>query len=631
MNPGNSLYDLAKEIAGTPTFISIQKSSAGWEIIYSVDSFAEENSTKSELRKFVSVYSQEFKFVSSFELSKEVKFRQIHPNKNITVTGKLFKKDNSSRAEISIAFENGIVNKKLEGVTEFYADSYFASPNPWFLDKYFLFIGEKKLEGSDFLYCETFGERYDDKRCPTLILLNLDTFDLKEIPIDGFYPMSPVFISDDVIMLQGYPMESHKLGIKYCLNRPTQIILYNLKLKSIEIISDPKNSARSPRLVESFVYFLEGPLYYSHFPACDLICYDIESKSKNVISKILEKDYFEELLPFQSNCKSLIINPIIGTVKKPFTLGLNTIPLECEGVVIAAVDDYVFIDKGYLSSSINKVDHRLFVKKNQSACASIFKNIDSSKLKGIEMTIKNKSPNCEMILFKIKNARNSKVILWPHGGPNSSCMDHDNEVLPILLNAGYDVARINYTGSCGYSREAIEELVIGQQDIEDTFQIATDLGHSYNKLVMLGGSHGGFISATMIGKYPEMFSAAVLMNPVIDLYSMIQGSDIYDWSFGQLQQPFSLERIYTDLDFLKMLRDASPARYAQNIKCPILLLLGEKDRRVPMTAQGLFLRKLVNPALIKTLIYSDSDHSLDSNTSRWDVPFQILDFLKEMM
>ena len=632
MNPGDPLFGLAKEIAETPTFISVQKSLAGWEIIFTIDSFVEENSTKSETKKFVAVYNQEFEPVSSFELSKEIKFRQVHPNKNITIIGKLFKKDNSPSTEISIIFENGIVNKKLEEVIEFYTDSYFASPNPWFLDKYFLFIGEKKLEESEFLYCETFGEKYDDNRCPILMVLDLDTFDLQEIPIDGFHPMSPVFVSEDAIMLQGYPMGSHKLGVKYCLNRPTQIILYNLKSKSIELISDPKKSARSPRLVDSFIYFLQGPLYYSHFPACDLIRYDIESKAKTVIcSKVLENDYFEELLPDQSNCKSLIINPIIGTVKRPFTLGLNTIPLECDGVVIAAVDDYIFIDKGYLNSSINESEYRLFVIKNQATCASIFKNIDTPKLKEIVKTIKKKSSNCEMILFKLRNTLNSKVILWPHGGPNSSCMDHDNEVIPILLNAGYDLARINYTGSCGYSQKAIEELVIGQQDIEDTFQIATEFGQSYDKLVMMGGSHGGFISATMIGKYPEMFSAAVLLNPVIDLYSMILVSDIYDWSFGQLQQPFNLGRIYNDLDFLKMLRDASPSRYAQNIKCPVLLLLGEKDRRVPMAAQGMFLRKLINPSLIKTLVYSDSDHSLDSDTSKWDVPFQIIDFLKQVL
>ena len=251
--------------------------------------------------------------------------------------------------------------------------------------------------------------------------------------------------------------------------------------------------------------------------------------------------------------------------------------------------------------------------------------------KALEKILTKKGPNIEVVLYKLKNSHNSKIILWPHGGPNSSCLDHDNEMIPILLHAGFDLARINYTGSVGYSQKAIEELVIGQQDIEDTFQTAKELEKSYEKLIMMGGSHGGFISATMVGKYPDMFSAAVLMNPVIDLYSMALVSDIYDWPFGQLQQSFNLVRIYNDLDFIKMLRDASPGRYAHNIKCPILLLLGEKDRRVPMAAQGMFLRKLIDRSLIRTIVYPDSDHSLDSDSSKWDVPFQIVDFLKKVL
>ena len=35
----------------------------------------------------------------------------------------------------------------------------------------------------------------------------------------------------------------------------------------------------------------------------------------------------------------------------------------------------------------------------------------------------------------------------------------------------------------------------------------------------MGGSHGGYLTALLSAKYPEMFSGAILRNPVIDLPS----------------------------------------------------------------------------------------------------------------
>jgi acylaminoacyl-peptidase len=624
------LYPLAEKIADLPSFISVQKSFFGWEITFTTDSLTEEdNNIKSKSRKFVSLFDRQFNPVSTFEIPKEVKFRHVHPGKNLTIFGTITKDNDSSVAEITILLGGKIIKKKLENVCDFYTDSYFVSPNPWGSDKYFILMVEKKPEGKGFQFNETFGEKYDGKRNPTMMLLDLNSLEVEDIPLlelAGYYPMSPQFVDKDSIVFQGYSNSSHKLGIRYCLNRPTAIIVYNLVTKKIHFISGKEFSARSPRLVGSSIYYLRGPLYYSHFSACDLVQYDLKSETDTVIIPNECMDHFEELLPIQSNCQALVMNPIVGTTKQIISPNSKSGPCELNGIVLAAIDDYIFLDTGIIDGSQN--NYRISVLKNDEICACLFKYEKIPEITGLEKTFFKINSNAEYVLYKLKGSTNSEVILWPHGGPNSSCIDFNNEVIPLLLHAGFDIARINYTGSVGYSKKAIDELIIGQQDITDTLNAAEELQKSYQKLIMMGGSHGGFISATMVGKYPEMFSAAVLMNPVIDLYSMITTSDIYDWSFGQLQYPFSVEKIYVDSEFMKMLQDASPGRYAHNIKCPILLLLGEKDRRVPMGSQGLFLRKLAN-RLIDTLVYPDSDHSLDAEMSKWDIPFQIIKFLQK--
>ena len=40
-----------------------------------------------------------------------------------------------------------------------------------------------------------------------------------------------------------------------------------------------------------------------------------------------------------------------------------------------------------------------------------------------------------------------------------------------------------------------------------------------SKVVVMGGSHGGYLTAHLSAKYPEMFRGAILRNPVIDLVS----------------------------------------------------------------------------------------------------------------
>ena len=73
-------------------------------------------------------------------------------------------------------------------------------------------------------------------------------------------------------------------------------------------------------------------------------------------------------------------------------------------------------------------------------------------------------------------------------------------------------------------------------DVKDVVDIIKHLSDKAlvdsSKLVLLGGSHGGFLVTQLSGQYHHMnWKACIARNPVVDLSSKLEGTDIPDWGY----------------------------------------------------------------------------------------------------
>lgn len=95
---------------------------------------------------------------------------------------------------------------------------------------------------------------------------------------------------------------------------------------------------------------------------------------------------------------------------------------------------------------------------------------------------------------------------------------------------------INYRGSIGAGQDSVNFLLgrIGTSDVADCIQAIDEAFSKYswldpNRVILVGGSHGGFLVTHLSGQYPTKFKVVVARNPVIDVASMSIISDIPDW------------------------------------------------------------------------------------------------------
>jgi dipeptidyl aminopeptidase/acylaminoacyl peptidase len=226
-----------------------------------------------------------------------------------------------------------------------------------------------------------------------------------------------------------------------------------------------------------------------------------------------------------------------------------------------------------------------------------------------------------------RNAQNAAIV-YIHGGPAVQAENSFNRFIQHIVNQGYMVIAPNYRGSSGYGKAFQEANLfdMGGGDLQDILA-ATDflLQTGYpdkRKLVVMGGSYGGYLTMMAVTKAPELWAAGVPIVPFVNWFTEMRNED----PILQQSDRATMGDPETNPDFF---RERSPLFFVDRIKAPLLLLAGAHDPRCPPeeTMQVVeAVKKLGGTADHK--IYNDEGHGFARVENQMDAYQRVTNFLK---
>ncbi len=179
------------------------------------------------------------------------------------------------------------------------------------------------------------------------------------------------------------------------------------------------------------------------------------------------------------------------------------------------------------------------------------------------------------------------AIVHVHGGPTAQYFRGFDMYAQFLVDQGYVVLEPNVRGSTGYGREWRDANLMdwGGGDLEDVAAGAAYLSTlSYvdsERMAVIGGSYGGYMSFIASVKKPDVFKVAVPIVGISDL------SALYDESMEHFK--YYLRQQMGDPDEQEMLyRDRSATTHAEQLRAKMLILHGTNDPRCPIGQARLF-------------------------------------------
>lgn len=221
------------------------------------------------------------------------------------------------------------------------------------------------------------------------------------------------------------------------------------------------------------------------------------------------------------------------------------------------------------------------------------------------------------------------VIVYPHGGPESQARPMFNALFQYFLQHGYGILAPNVRGSSGYGT-----AYMNLDNTTRRMDSVTDLAHAVywlhqqrkadpKRIAIYGGSYGGFMVLAAVTQYPDLFAAGIEVCGIVNFITFLENTGPYRRAHREAE--------YGNLrEHREFLGRISPIHHLDKIQCPMMVIHGANDPRVPVgEAEQIVGALRARQIPVEYLRYEDEGHGLVKLHNRLDAYPQMVAFLKK--
>lgn len=227
----------------------------------------------------------------------------------------------------------------------------------------------------------------------------------------------------------------------------------------------------------------------------------------------------------------------------------------------------------------------------------------------------------------LKKDGKNPAIVWPHGGPEWQEIHNFSKYIQVLTNSGYIVIAPNFRGSTGYGKSFQKKIYKDWggaefKDVLGAYDFLKTTGYvDMNKVAVVGGSFGGFMTLTCVTKAPDLWKCAIDIFGPSNLFTFINSVPEH-WKSGTDILVGNAEK---DKELLK---ERSPINFVDNINCPMLVIQGKHDPRVVEAESKQIVNKLKKAGKpVEYILLEDEGHGFSKVSNQIKVFKAKLEFL----
>ncbi|CAM4184868.1 S9 family peptidase [Gillisia limnaea] len=242
------------------------------------------------------------------------------------------------------------------------------------------------------------------------------------------------------------------------------------------------------------------------------------------------------------------------------------------------------------------------------------------------------------IYYKPLNASNENpvpALVLVHGGPGGQSRQGFSSVVQYLVNHGYAILAVNNRGSSGYGKSffQMDDQKHGEEDLQDVIEgknwLAKQPEINGEKIGIMGGSYGGFMTMAALTFAPEEFDVGVNLYGVTNWMRTLKSIPPWWESFK--------ESLYKEMgdpntaDSIR-LKKISPLFHTENVTKPLLVLQGSQDPRVLKVESDEIVEGVRKSGVpVEYVLFEDEGHGFVKKENQIEAYEKTLEFLDKYL